>query len=225
MVAVGDKDSHSLNSLEALCTDSNITAACTVSNRNDHPCTHNRQCTQDHNSLSMVVECMANHRNNANSSMVVAECMAAVVCMANHHNNSTAAVVCTVVVWAVVCMVSHKCNNRSMAVECMANHNSLNLAVDLAACTASNHNVNNSHNMVAAGCMAVAWAAVCTVSRKCNSRSMAVVDSVAAWVAECMDSHNNANSSHNMVAVCTVAVLINNSRNSNNNLTILTLNQ
>ena len=188
MVAVGDKDSHSLNSLEALCTDSNITAACTVSNRNDHPCTHNRQCTQDHNSLSMVVECMANHRNNANSNMAVVECMA--------------------------------------AVECMANHNSLNLAVDLAACTASNHNVNNSHNMVAAGCMAVAWAAVCTVSRKCNSRSMAVVDSVAAWVAECTDSRNNVNNSHNMVVVCTVvAALINNSRNSSRNLTTLTLVQ
>ena len=55
---VGDKDSHSLNSLEALCTDSNITAACTVSNRNDHPCTHNRQCTQDHN-RNMVVACTA----------------------------------------------------------------------------------------------------------------------------------------------------------------------
>ena len=186
MAAVGDKDSHSLNSLEALCTDSNITAACTVSNRNDHPCIHNRRCTQDHNrnmvvactavvACMVVVECMASLKDlqcTVVDSAVgwAAECTVVVVCMANHRNNSTAAVVCTVVVWAVVCTVSHKCNNRSMAV------------VD------------------------------------------SVADLVAAWVAECTDSHNNANSSHNMVAVCTVAVLINNSRNSSN-LTILTLNQ
>ena len=159
MVAVGDKDSHSLNSLEALCTDNNITAACTVSNRNDHPCIHNRRCTQDHNrnmvvECMVVVECTASNHNNANSNMAVVECM--------------------------------------VVVECMANHNSLNLAVDLAACTASNHSVNNSHNMVAAGCMAVAWAAVCTVSRKCNNRSMAVVDSVVDSAAECtVSNHNN----------------------------------
>ena len=157
-MAVGDKDSHSLNSLEGLCTDSNITAACTVSNRNDHPCTHNRQCTQDHN-RNMAVACTA-----------VVACMASLKdpqCTVADSVVGWAAVVCTVVVWAVVCMVSHKCNNRSMA----------------------------------------------------------VVDSVADLVAECTDSHNNANSSHNMAAVCTAAVLINNSRNNNSNLTILTPNQ
>ena len=180
---VGDKDSHSLNSLEALCTDSNITAACTVSNRNDHPCTHNRQCTQDHN-RNMVVACMA-----------VVECMAAVACMASLKDLQ-----CTVadsaVGWAAECTV---------VVVCMANHR------------------NNSTAAVV--CTVVVWAVVCTVSHKCNNRSMAVVDSVADLVAECTDSHNNTNSSHNMVAVCTVAVLINNSRNSNSNLIILTPNQ
>ena len=114
MVAVGDKDSHSLNSLEALCTDSNITAACTVSNRNDHPCTHNnRRCTQDHNRNMAVactavvacmaaVECMASLKDpqcTVVDSVVgwVAECTV-VVCTVNHHSNSTAAVVCTAVV-------------------------------------------------------------------------------------------------------------------------------
>ena len=181
-MAVGDKDSHSLNSLEALCTDSNITAACTVSNRNDHPCTHNRQCTQDHN-RNMVVACTA-----------VVECMAAVACMASL-KDLQCTVVDSAVGWAAECTV---------VVVCMANHR------------------NNSTAVV---CTAVAWAVVCTVSHKCNNRSMAVVDSVAAWGAECTASnHNNANNSHNMVAGCmAVAVLINNSRNSN--LTILTLNQ
>ena len=171
-MAVGDKDSHSL---EALCTDSNITAACTVSNRNDHPCTHNnRRCTQDHN-RNMAVACTA-----------VVECMVVVECMASL-KDPQCTVVDSVVGWVAECTV---------VVVCMANHR------------------NNS-----------TAAAVCTVSHKCNNRSMAV-DSVAAWVAECtVSNHNNANSSHNMVAVCTVAVLINNSRNNNSNLTILTPNQ